>query len=79
MTEPTRWVTDTKAGHSEWYVERFRRMAAEGADLGGEARLIDAMLPPGAGSSTRAAGPAGSAGCCTSAATRSSGSTRTRC
>jgi SAM-dependent methyltransferase len=42
----TRWATDTKAGHSEWYVERFRRMAAEGADLGGEARLVDAMLPP---------------------------------
>ena len=47
MAEPTRWVTDTKPGHSEWYVERFRRMAAEGADLGGEARLVDAMLPPG--------------------------------
>ena len=46
MAEPTRWVTDTKPGHSEWYVERFRRMAAEGADLGGEARLVDAMLPP---------------------------------
>jgi len=47
VAEPTRWVTDTKPGHSEWYVERFRRMAAEGADLGGEARLVDAMLPPG--------------------------------
>jgi SAM-dependent methyltransferase len=41
-------VTGTKAGHSEWYVERFRRMAAEGDDLAGEARLIDAMLPRGA-------------------------------
>lgn len=40
-------MTDTKPGHSEWYVERFRKMAAEGQDLGGEARLIDAMLPPG--------------------------------
>lgn len=39
-------MTDTKPGHSEWYVERFRRMAAEGQDLGGEARLVDAMLPP---------------------------------
>lgn len=48
MAEPTRWVTDTKPGHSEWYVERFRRLAAEGEDLGGEARLVDAMLPPGA-------------------------------
>jgi len=34
-------------GHSAWYVERFRTMAREGADLAGEARLIDAMLPRG--------------------------------
>ena len=47
MAKPTRWVTETKPGHSEWYVERFRTMAIEGHDLGGEARLIDAMLPPG--------------------------------
>ncbi|MDQ1295976.1 MAG: hypothetical protein QG608_3863 [Actinomycetota bacterium] len=47
MGAPTRWVTDTSEGHSQWYVERFRRMAAEGADLGGEARLVDAMVPPG--------------------------------
>ena len=31
-------------GHAQWYIERFRRMAAEGVDLGGEARLLDAML-----------------------------------
>jgi SAM-dependent methyltransferase len=47
VAEPTRWVSETKPGHSEWYVERFRRMAAEGDDLAGEARLIDAMLPRG--------------------------------
>ena len=35
-------------GHSQWYVERFRRLAREGADLGGEARLIDAMVARGA-------------------------------
>jgi SAM-dependent methyltransferase len=46
MTQPTRWVTDTGPGHSQWYVERFRSMAAEGADLAGEARLVDAMVPP---------------------------------
>ena len=39
-------MTETKPGHSQWYVERFRKMAAEGDDLGGEARLIDALLPP---------------------------------
>lgn len=34
--------------HSQWYIERFRRLAAEGADLDGEARLVDAMAPRGA-------------------------------
>lgn len=42
-----RWFTDTEAGHSQRYVERFRTMAAEGKDLDGEARLVDAMLPRG--------------------------------
>ena len=31
--------------HSSWYIERFRSMAAEGRDLDGEARLVDAMAP----------------------------------
>lgn len=44
MTTPTRWVTDTPDGHSERYIERFREMAAQGADLDGEARLVDAMV-----------------------------------
>ena len=42
-----RWFTDTGPDHSHWYIERFRTMAAEGADLAGEARLIDALVPPG--------------------------------
>jgi SAM-dependent methyltransferase len=33
--------------HSTWYVERFRTLAAEGDDLAGEARFIDAMAPRG--------------------------------
>ncbi|GAA3697440.1 class I SAM-dependent methyltransferase [Zhihengliuella alba] len=45
MAEPTRWATETKDGHSQWYIDRFRGMAAEGQDLVGEARLIDAMVP----------------------------------
>ncbi|MEU4480603.1 class I SAM-dependent methyltransferase [Micromonospora sp. NPDC023966] len=48
MGKPTRWVTETKPGHSQWYIDRFRRLAAEGADLAGEARLLDALVPPGA-------------------------------
>ncbi|GAB11433.1 putative methyltransferase [Gordonia araii NBRC 100433] len=46
-TPQPRWITETQPGHSEWYIERFRTMAAEGADLVGEARLIDAMVPRG--------------------------------
>ncbi len=34
--------------HSSWYVERFRSMAADGRDLAGEARLVDAMVERGA-------------------------------
>lgn len=48
MVRPTRWVSEAKPGRSEWYVQRFRKMAADGTDLAGEARLVDAMLPRGA-------------------------------
>lgn len=34
--------------HSAWYIERFRSMAAEGRDLDGEARFVDAMAERGA-------------------------------
>jgi SAM-dependent methyltransferase len=43
-----RWFTDFGEGHAAWYVERFRTMAAEGTDLAGEARFLDALLPRGA-------------------------------
>ena len=82
----TRWPSrrdgrpTPRLGHSEWYVERFRRMAAEGDDLAGEARLVDAMLPPWARVLDAGCGTGRVGGCrCTSAATRSSGSTRIRC
>lgn len=48
MTPAPRWITDTDPGHSEWYIQRFREMAAEGSDLAGEARFIDAMVGRGA-------------------------------
>jgi SAM-dependent methyltransferase len=47
VSEPTRWVTAHGAGHARWYIERFRKMAADGVDLDGEARLLDAMLERG--------------------------------
>ena len=46
MSDRPRWFTDTKQGHSEWYVQRFRTAAAEGVDLLGEVRLLDAIVPP---------------------------------
>jgi SAM-dependent methyltransferase len=45
MSRP-RWFTDHGEQHAQWYIERFRRMAAEGADLAGEARLLDALVAP---------------------------------
>jgi SAM-dependent methyltransferase len=47
MSQPTRWSTDTADDHSERYVARFRSLAAQGDDLGGEARLLDALVRPG--------------------------------
>lgn len=47
MSDVPRWFSDTKEGHSQWYIERFRTMARDGVDLAGEARLIDAIVAPG--------------------------------
>ncbi len=41
-------MIEENPGHSAWYIERFRKMAAEGRDLDGEARFVDAMVPRGA-------------------------------
>ncbi|BBX18366.1 SAM-dependent methyltransferase [Mycolicibacterium duvalii] len=50
MAEQSHWMRKVEAdpGHSQWYIERFRAMAREGADLVGEARLVDAMVSRGA-------------------------------
>ncbi|MFG1881590.1 class I SAM-dependent methyltransferase [Micromonospora sp. NPDC049102] len=63
MANPTRWATDTGPEHSQWYIDRFRKLAAEGADLAGEARLVDTLVVPGsrildAGSGTGRVGAA---------------------
>jgi 2-polyprenyl-3-methyl-5-hydroxy-6-metoxy-1,4-benzoquinol methylase len=63
-----RWFTDTDEGHSTWYRDRFRDLEAEGADLEGEARFVDALAPRrGGGAGPGAAGPPGArildAGC----------------
>ncbi|MCZ2823027.1 MULTISPECIES: class I SAM-dependent methyltransferase [unclassified Modestobacter] len=50
MVEQSSWsrMSQEDPAHSTAYVERFRRLAAEGMDLAGEARLVDALLPRGA-------------------------------
>jgi SAM-dependent methyltransferase len=47
MTEQSTWtrITQEDPDHSPAYVQRFRTMAAAGRDLGGEARLVDALVP----------------------------------
>jgi SAM-dependent methyltransferase len=46
VVEQSVWMNKVQAdpGHSAWYVERFRELAAAGEDIVGEARLIDAMV-----------------------------------
>ena len=47
MATPTRWLAEGGPERSQWYIDRFRSLAADGADLVGEARFMDALLPPG--------------------------------
>jgi SAM-dependent methyltransferase len=42
-----RWFTEHGEGHADWYIARFRTMAADGTDLAGEARFVDALLARG--------------------------------
>lgn len=44
--EPSQWdrIVAANPTHSANYIQRFRTMAANGADLVGEARLLDAMV-----------------------------------
>ncbi len=46
MVERSEWtrIIEEDPEHSQRYIQRFRDMATEGVDLGGEARLIDAMV-----------------------------------
>ena len=49
MRKETLWeeMKRQNPGHSAWYIKRFEQMRADGADLHGEARLVDAMVPRG--------------------------------
>lgn len=49
MVETSGWMRQVAQdpGHSQRYVDRFRGLAADGMDLAGEARMIDAMVGRG--------------------------------
>ena len=63
-TPRSKWADATAANpnHSAWYVQRFRDMAAAGADLVGEARLVDALAARGATILDAGCGPGRHAG-----------------
>ncbi|GIJ44645.1 hypothetical protein Val02_15310 [Virgisporangium aliadipatigenens] len=47
MSATNGWLrlVESNPGHSQWYIDRFKGLADSGADLHGEGRLIDAMVP----------------------------------
>ncbi|MFC7956899.1 class I SAM-dependent methyltransferase [Rhodococcoides kroppenstedtii] len=47
MSAPTRWHLERSAADSHAYVERFRELERSGADLHGEARMVDAAVARG--------------------------------
>ena len=47
-TPPTRWELTVTGERWDFYVDRFAREYAEGADLEGEARFVDVLAPRGA-------------------------------
>lgn len=55
-------MVERDPGHSARYVQRFKTMAAQGADLVGEARLVDALVPRGARILDAGCGPGRHAG-----------------
>lgn len=46
-SSPTRWFSERSERQRREYAQRFVRIAADGADIDGEARLLDAMATPG--------------------------------
>lgn len=49
MSEQNRWleIIAEDPDHSKRYIDRFEKMEAEGRDLGGEVRFVDAMVARG--------------------------------
>jgi SAM-dependent methyltransferase len=49
MGQTNGWLrlVESNPEHSQWYIDRFRGLADSGADLHGEGRFVDAMVPRG--------------------------------
>lgn len=62
MNRQPRWFTETGENHSRWYIDRFRSLAADGEDLDGEARFIDALAHPGSRIMDAGCGPGRTSG-----------------
>lgn len=64
VIEQSQWMKQVEAnpGHSQWYIERFRQLAAAGEDIVGEARLVDAMVARGSRVLDAGCGPGRNAG-----------------
>ena len=48
--EKSLWLVrkESNPNHSQWYIDRFKAMEAEGNDMAGESRLVDALASRGA-------------------------------
>ena len=48
--EKSLWLIkkENDPAHSQWYIDRFKAMEAEGKDMAGESRLVNALASRGA-------------------------------
>ena len=48
--EKSLWLVkkETNPNHSQWYIDRFKAMEAEGNDMAGESRMVNALASRGA-------------------------------
>ena len=58
--EKSLWLVrkESNPNHSQWYIDRFKAMEAEGNDMAGESRLVNALASRGAKILDAGSGPA---------------------
>ena len=57
--EKSLWLVkkETNPNHSQWYIDRFKAMEAEGNDMAGESRMVNALASRGAKIQDEGSGP----------------------